>query len=49
MQGGLEILIEMSIAWDDAVKIKKKKRKTRNLSNRGLYRPKQRNSKRNEG
>ena len=49
VQGGLEILIEMSIAWDDAVKIKKKKRKTRNLSNRGLYRPKQRNSKRNEG
>ena len=27
VQGGLEILIEMSIAWDDAVKIKKRKEK----------------------
>ena len=37
VQIGLEVLIEMSIVWDDAVKIKKKKRKTRNCSNRGLY------------
>ena len=44
-QGGLEIIIEMSIVWDDAVK--KKKRKTRNYSNMGLYRPKQQNSGRN--
>ena len=27
VQGGLEILIEMSIVWDDAVKIKKRKEK----------------------
>ena len=27
MQGGLEILIEMSVVWDDAVKIKKLKEK----------------------
>ena len=25
VQGGLEILIEMSVVWDDAVKIKKRK------------------------
>ena len=42
MQGGLEYIVR-----DDAVKIKK--RKTRNCSNWGLYRPKPRNSKRNEG
>ena len=43
--GELEILIEMSIVWDDTFKMKK----TRNCSNRVLYRPKQRNFKRNEG
>lgn len=46
MQGRMGILIEMSIAWDDAVKIKRK-RKTRNCSHRGLYRLKEQNSKRN--
>ena len=39
VKGGLEILIEMSVVWDDAVKIKNK-RKTSNCPNRGLYRPK---------
>ena len=56
VQGGLEVLIETSIVWDDAAKIKKKKRKIRNCSNRGQYIPKelylhirkQRSSKRNE-
>ena len=47
MQSRLEVLIEMSIVWDDAVKMKKIK--ARNYSNRGLYRPKQLNPKRNEG
>ena len=27
VQGGLKILVEMSVVWDDAVKIKKKKKK----------------------
>ena len=49
VQGRREILIGMSIVWDDPVKIKKNKRNNRNCPNRGLYRPKQRNSKRNEG
>ena len=40
MLGGLEILTEMSIVWDDAVNIKENKRKARNCSKRGLYRPK---------
>ena len=39
VKGGLKILIEMSVVWDDAVKIKNK-RKTSNCPNRGLYRPK---------
>ena len=30
-QGGLEILIEMSIVWDDAVKIKKVKEKLKTV------------------
>ena len=28
VQGGLEILIEMSIVWDDAIKIKKTRKTT---------------------
>ena len=46
MQSGLEILTEIYIGDRQN---KKSERKTRNCSNRGLYRPKQRNSKRNEG
>ena len=49
VHGGLETLIKMSIVWDNAIKINKNKKKTRNCSNRELYKPKQQNSKRNEG
>ena len=48
VQNELEILIEMSNVMLFEIK-KGKKRKTRSCSSRGLYRPKQQNSKRNEG